>query len=329
MFHSAALKLTLWYLAIIVALSITLSLIIYNLSRNEIINTDRRQNFFLNDRLPTRNFNSYNILRNQDVEEALKRLRGNLVLFNLMIFIVGGAASYALARRTLEPIEQSLESQKRFTGDASHELRTPLTVMQTENEVALRNPTLTKKDAIKQLKSNLEEVAKLKKLSDGLLRLASFDSALSLDNSVKIKPVIKEAVERWRKIALSKKINIKLDVDDLAVKGDRDSLIELMSVLIDNAIKYSSARSTITVSAHKKNKGVQINVSDSGQGIDARDLPKIFERFYQTESSRSAQQGYGLGLSIAKRIVEVHRGTLGVSSAPGKGSTFSVQLLGA
>lgn len=329
MFHSAALKLTLWYLAIIIALSVTLSVIIYNLSRNEIITNDRRQNFFLNDRLPTRNFDSYNKLRDQDVAEALSRLRGSLAVFNLMIFIVGGAASYALARRTLEPIEESLEAQKRFTGDASHELRTPLTVMQTENEVALRNPKLTQKAAVNQLKSNLEEIAKLKQLADGLLRLASYDNNLTLSEKVDLSVVVDEAVERWRKVARLKKIDLSVDVPKVEVRGDQESLIELTSVLVDNAIKYSDPDSTVKISTLAKNKNVMLSIADSGRGIDARDLPKIFERFYQSESSRSGQQGYGLGLSIAKRIVEIHNGSIGVSSAPGKGSTFTVHLHGA
>src|SRR5439155_20050798 len=126
------------------------SLVIYQISHNERISHSRRQDFFLNHRLPERNFTSFDQLRNQDINDASHKLKSNLVLFNLLVLAAGGAASYALARRTLEPIEDALEAQKRFTGDASHELRTPLTIMQTENEVALRDPKLSRQDAIAQ-----------------------------------------------------------------------------------------------------------------------------------------------------------------------------------
>jgi two-component system, OmpR family, sensor histidine kinase CiaH len=326
MFHSAALKLTLWYLLIIVFLSITFSMVIYRLTSDKIITNNNRQNVFLNNRLPSRNFDNYNRLRNQDVREALASLKGSLVVFNIMVFVAGGAASYALARRTLEPIEQSLEAQKRFTGDASHELRTPLTVMKTENEVALRNPDLKKSEAIAQLKSNLEEVEKLKQLSDGLLRLASYDGSLALNDSIDVSETIETALSRWRKIAKSRNIKFNVQTSSLNVKGDYDSLVELMSVLIDNAIKYSPPASSITIKSMKKGSNIAISVSDKGQGITASDLPNIFERFYQSELSRSGTHGYGLGLSIAKRIVELHNGSIDVVSAPNKGSTFTVNL---
>lgn len=326
MFHSAALKLTLWYLLIIVFLSITFSLVIYRLTSDKIIDNNNRQNVFLNNRLPSRNFDNYNRLRNQDVREALASLKGSLVVFNLMVFVAGGAASYALARRTLEPIEQSLEAQKRFTGDASHELRTPLTIMKTENEVALRNPSLKKSEAIAQIKSNLEEVEKLKQLSDGLLRLASYDGSLALNDAVDIAETINTAMGRWKKIAKSRNMKFNVQTSALKVKGDRDSLIELMSVLIDNAIKYSPPATSITIKSIKKGSNIAVSVSDKGQGIAANDLPKIFERFYQSESSRSGACGYGLGLSIAKRIAELHNGSIDVVSAPNKGSTFTVNL---
>jgi len=326
MFHSAALKLTLWYLIIIMALSIAFSVAIYHLSSDELFRNNQRQTYFLNDRLPQRNFNSFTYLRQQDLDDAMRHLRGNLLLFNLMVLIGGGAASYALARRTLQPIEDSLESQKRFTGDASHELRTPLAVMQTENEVALRNPKLTKQEAVDQLKSNLEEVAKLKMLSDGLLKLSSFDSTTPLETVVDMKDVAAEAAARWEKAAAAKKIKLTSNLSSGKVRGDSDSLIELLSVLIDNAIKYNQKGGEVIISTGRRGRNIVCTVADKGKGIAAADLPKVFERFYQAESSRSGSDGYGLGLSIAKRIAEVHNGVIEVRSAPNKGSTFTVVI---
>jgi two-component system sensor histidine kinase CiaH len=326
MFHSAAVKLTLWYLGIIMVLSISFSVAIYNLSRNELIQNNRRQNFYLNDRLPSPNFNSFNNLRQQDVSEGLRNLKGSLLVFNLMVLLAGGAASYALARRTLEPIEEALESQKRFTGDASHELRTPLTVMQTENEVALRNSNLSKKEAVEHLKSNLEEVAKLKMLSDGLLKLASFDNDKALTTAVDMKAVASEALKRHKKIAEAKNIKITNSISSQSVMGDFESLVELTSILLDNAVKYSKEGTEVIIAGQSRNKVAHLSVADQGFGITKKDLPKIFDRFYQADMSRSGKAGYGLGLSIAKRIAEVHNGSIEVSSAPSKGSTFTLLL---
>lgn len=326
MFHSAALKLTLWYLGIIMVLSLCFSVIIYNLSGNELAASSRRQDYFLNDRLPRLNFNNFDQLRNQDIADARRKLRDNLVLFNAMVLIAGGAASYALARRTLEPIESALESQKRFTGDASHELRTPLTVMQTEIEVALRSPSLTKAEAVGQLRSNLEEVAKLKALSDGLLKLASMDKDGLAMRPVSLKKILETVVDRWQAKAEEKDIKLIDSVTDLLVKADPDSLAELLSLLVDNAIKYSAKGATVKISSQRVNKETLVHVIDDGAGIAAEHMPKIFDRFYRADAARSGSNGYGLGLSIAKRIAELHGGSISVRSQKGKGSTFTVHL---
>src|SRR6185312_3925831 len=125
------------------------------------------------------------------------------------------------ARRTLEQIEESLEAQSRFAGDASHELRTPLTAMQSEIEVALRDPKLTKDEAIAQLRSNLEEVAKLRSLSEGLLKLTNASmNAEDFQQAVSVKDVVSQAIERVDKSAAGKKINLINNVKDLSVRGN-------------------------------------------------------------------------------------------------------------
>lgn len=329
MFRSAALKLTVWYLAIIMALSAGLSLVIYRLSRDELINNTRRQVYFFNDELTPTDFSTFARLRQRQLDQGLDRLRADLLVFNLLVLTVGGAGSYFLARRTLRPIEDSLEAQKRFTADASHELRTPLTAMQTETEVALRDKALTKAQAIELLGSNLEEVAKLKALSEGLLKLAAEENKRSLRFSrVSLKDVALEAKQRWDKIAQERKISIKTSLADLSVQGDRQSLVDLVSILLDNAIKYSPPASTVSLKTYKKERSVFLSVSDRGQGIKAYELPKIFDRFYRTDESRtkSGSSGYGLGLAIAKKIADLHGGSIEVKSAPEKGSTFSLQF---
>ncbi len=328
MFRSAAVKLTLWYLAIIMALSIGCSIAIYNVSINDLSRNVYRQISFLNSLLKSGDVRDYNNLRSRLLSEDRHHLKNNLFLFNIFVLVAGGAVSYGLARRTLRPIEESLEAQSRFASDASHELRTPLTALQTENEVALRNSNLTKDQAIQLLKSNLEEVKKLKNLSEGLLRLANTDSTSSSQQIVPVKRVVKAAIGRFAKTAAAKKISFKTSLEDVNVPGDEHSLVELLATLIDNAIKYSPRGSQITITAKKHSKKALISVQDQGQGIKKVEQAHVFERFYRADISRSKSgtPGYGLGLAIAKKIAEIHQASITVRSKPGQGSTFSVEL---
>jgi two-component system sensor histidine kinase CiaH len=328
MFHSAALKLTLWYLAIIMAISLIFSGLLYRVSSQELQHNVNRQLGYFNNFLGPNDFNIYNDMRQRQLNEDTGSLRASLVFFNVLVLAAGGGASYWLARRTLTPIEAALIAQSRFAADASHELRTPLTAIQTENEVALRNPRLTKDDAVSLVKSNLEEVAKLRALSEGLLRLANGAGQEINVQPVEIGGIIKKSIERYAKAAEAKNITIVRRIPASKVTGDPEALVELFSILIDNAIKYSDKSTKISISSKPRNKLLEVRIADQGRGIAAGDLPHIFERFYRTDSSRSrdGSGGYGLGLAIAKRIAELHKGYITVESDPGKGSAFTVSL---
>lgn len=327
MFHSAALKLTLWYLAIIMSLSIGCSIALYNMSSRELSRSIDNQTTFFDSYLGPADLDRYNQLRTAQADQERSHIRRNLLLFNVFVLMVGGVMSYALARRTLRPIEDSLETQIRFTGDASHELRTPLAAMQAEIEVALRGKDLSQTQALKLLRSNLEEVGKLQALSDGLLKLASGDNSISKER-VATGDIVSGAIERHAKTADAKKIVVKKNIKNININGDKQSLVDLLSILLDNAIKYSPTGSQIRIAAAKKDSRVLITVADQGQGIAAEELPHIFERFYRADTSRSKLQadGYGLGLAIAKKIADLHNAFIEVKSTPNKGSIFTINL---
>lgn len=330
MLRSAVAKLTFWYLAIIMALSIGTSFALYHVSSNYLEDNARRQVSYFGGLLGPDSASEFASLRLKQLEEDRDKLKGNLLIFNILIFAGGGAASYGLARRTLRPIEEALESQIRFSADASHELRTPLAAIQAENEVALRNPKLSKNEAVELLRSNLEEAAKLKALSEGLLSLAHSDSNEDLAVKVPLKVIAAKAKQRIAKAAQLKKIKISLPAKDgdVSVRGSEQKLVELLVILLDNAVKYSPQGSRVRIGAVRHGRYAEISVHDEGQGIKKAELPNIFERFYRADHSRSKQKadGYGLGLAIAKNIADLHSGVIEVRSAVGKGSVFTLRL---
>jgi signal transduction histidine kinase len=272
-------------------------------------------------------------IRGLDLEAiaaARTRLTIILIFINLGIFVAAGFAGYFLAGRTLRPIKDMLDEQNRFITDASHELRTPLTSLKTSIEVNLRNKNLTINQAKNLIQSNLEDVEYLRVLSDGLLRLAYYQepNGNMLFEKVSLKEIAENAVDKVKALALDNKIKINSRIENLEIHGDKKSLTELLVILLDNAIKYGKQNSSVKINTLKEDGKVIISVSDNGIGIDEKDLPHIFDRFYRAEKSRSKENvsGYGLGLSIAKKIVELHNGLITVESKKGEGTAFMVAL---
>lgn len=327
MMQSVALRLTLIYLGIIMALSIGFSVVIYRLSYREIVRSTPGQAVFVRFADPN-SFDDYTALRDQQLADSEQHLRTNLVLLNMATLVVGAAVSYGLAKRTLEPIEEAFEAQGRFTADASHELRTPLTAMQTTIEVGLRNPKLTLPAAKELLDGTLDEVKKLSSLSNGLLKLTRSNGRDMPKKRVHLRRVAEEATSQLELAAKNKNIVFVNAVGDSVVMGDDISLKELLVILLDNAIKYSGEGTTITLKSRAQGKNVLITVSDQGVGMKATDLMYIFDRFYRADQSRSRDrvEGYGLGLPIAKQVVEAHGGSIDAKSKLGEGSTFIVKL---
>ncbi len=324
MFHSATIKLTAWYLGIVIAVSLLFSVIIYSIatievgSRIDYIQRSMRLTLDLE-------ADAYDAIRDKQVHEAEVNLLVSLIVTNVCIWVAGGVGSYYLARRTLTPIEEAHEAQSRFTSDASHELRTPLATMKTELEVALRDTTLSKEEMHELLTSNLEEVNKLTQLSQTLLQLSRLEHESIKLERVKLESAIYEVMKRFDKTKDRFVFNVKKIP---TVHANRTSLEELLTILLDNAIKYSPPDSPLTISLITEKSMSGFEVSNQGQGMSEDVLPHIFDRFYRADTSRTGgeKKGYGLGLSLAKKITQINNGELSVSSAPNELTTFRVLL---
>jgi two-component system sensor histidine kinase CiaH len=331
MFKSATLKLTLSYLAIITVLCLMFSAAIYHFATNELYHGLNRQSQRISDDFPGFNFNPA-LTPDRDYRTSSHHILLNLVYFNIIVLIAAGFASYGLARWTLQPIETSHEQQKRFTADVSHELRTPLTALKMTTEVALMDTAASKPALRDALTSNLEDASKLEMLVNSLLRLTRLEASElqgqfgSVDLTANAMAASNYVAER----AAAKKITLSnnLGKSEQLVHGDSLSLEQLITILLDNAIKYSPAGSTVEIQPLSDNNSSGLQIVDHGQGIAATDLPHIFDRFYRADQARSSndENGFGLGLSIAQMITELHHGVLHVTSQVGKGTTISVEL---
>lgn len=311
MFNRARINLTVFYLLIIMVISSFFSFIIYKTTTSELNRIQTMQRI----RRPAPN-DFY--IDPEIIEEAKGRIAFSLLTINAVIIVVSGVGGYFLAGKTLDPIEKMLNDQKDFVSNASHELRTPLTSLKTSLEVALRDKKLSLKDAREVLQGGLDDVNGMTKLSNYLLKLGKYKDGVKIE---KVDFDISDLVNQ-----ISKRFDINKKVEkDLHLLGDRDSISELVTILVDNAVKYSADKKGVLVSLYKlkKGKNVVLEVSDKGQGISTEDLPHIFDRFYRADKSRT-KDGYGLGLSIAKQIVDAHGARIEVKSTLNKGSNFKV-----
>lgn len=317
------LRLTGTYLAIIMAMSVGFSVIFYSVSMREL---DRRPHAIsLTDIAadPDTRLTFDDYLSNR-ADEARTSLLVDLVLVNLMALILGGILSYLLAQYTLRPIEENMEAQAQFVSDASHELRTPLTALRTANEVALRDKKLKIADARAVIADNIEDITRLQSLADSMLGLLRDDSA-GFQADVSLPDVVSEAMNMVVSQAQAKNISVEDATGDTVLYGNARSLTQLLTILLDNAIKYSPEGSAVHVTSEVQGHSLILTVQDEGVGMDEDAVKNAFTRFYRAEESRSTA-GYGLGLSIAKKITEAHHGKIAIESVLGKGSTFTVTL---
>ena len=225
----------------------------------------------------------------------------------------------------LARIESGFARERQFTADASHELRTPLTVMQTILDFVREGerPALEYRQALDDL---AEETDRLQGLVEDLLQLARSERGLKLyREEIDLALLLADVADSLSPLAENKHLRLTCDLPpSLVLSGDTDQLIRLIVNLLDNAIKYTE-HGTITLSARLVERYAVIEVTDTGIGIPPEHLPHIFERFYTIDSSRSSRR-MGLGLSIARQIVQAHEGRIEVQSETGRGTRFTVYL---
>lgn len=335
-FESARIRLTLWYLCLMMLISVIFSFVIYSIVSKQIGGLIRMQNDRI-ERFQQEPMVGGNgqwrppappVIDIQELYNQEQQLMLTLLFVNVGILISAGFAGYVLAGRTLIPIKYMLDEQYQFITDSSHELRTPIATLRAEMEAALLEKDISDIKARQLIKSNLEDVGVLQKLVNNLLRLAGVENGKQHHRDVvSLLDMITIAKKRTAILAKQKHISVKVGGDkDGKVLGDEGSLVELFIILIDNAIKYSPKDTEISVEVKNSDRIAEVRVADQGIGIAEADIPHIFKRFYRADKSRSHIDGHGLGLSIAKHIIDAHSGRIRLESVLDKGTTMHIQF---
>ncbi len=237
--------------------------------------------------------------------------------------------SYIFTSNALKPVVQNDEKQRHFIAFASHELRSPLAVFKTGLSVLKNKPDAPKTERIFSLMEH--EMSRMERLIQDLLYLAKVENAeLSFHfENVRLSDLLKSIYEKYAAIAKQKNLTLSLSISTDCNYGclcDRQRMEQAIVILLDNALSYTPAGQSISLNLYCSHKKYYIQVIDTGTGISDSYKEKIFDKFYQVDSSRNHKEHFGLGLSIAKEICHTHGGKISVSDTKGGGSTFTIKL---
>ncbi len=345
-FQQARIKLTLWYVMILMIVSFIFSGVVYSSLNAELLRSARReQQKIVADQLkivlpkplpdpkdlqPELVDPPFNAQIQQEYLASRNQLLLYLFLANILVLGLSAFASYILAGKTLLPIEQMIDDQKKFVANASHELRTPLTTLKTAIEVTLKMGPIPYKQMKQILISNLDDVNSLETLTNNLLTIEKYSRTIDKQSfsDIRIDELVQGCVKRMTPKAEVHHITVSCKTTPITIHGNVDGLREMINNFLDNAIKYNKDNGSIEIKLLSQNGAACLLIKDTGIGIETSAIAHIFERFYRGDNSRSKTGigGYGLGLSIAQQIIAQHQGKITVESVLGKGTTFTILL---
>ena len=271
------------------------------------------------------------LLANVDGEEqTLRNLFNILILGTAILITISIIVSYVLSKRMMSHTYKAYKKQTEFVENASHELRTPLAIIQAKQELLLQEPESKIIDKSEDINLTLKETKRLSKMIKELMQLARSDSNEYKLNKemVNIDSLIKDVVVPYQDLAEIENKKIELDLKfGKEINVDKNKITELLIILLDNALKYTTENDTITIKTYAKEGKCNIEVRDTGIGISDEGLKQIFNRFYREDKARSRETGgTGLGLSIAHTIVTNHKGSIKAMHNEPKGTIFIIKL---
>lgn len=260
----------------------------------------------------------------------------NVMFFSLLIgyFIVIVLLSFSaiiIAERTISPIREAFYKQKELIANASHELKTPLTVINTNLSVLENNKTETIESQNRWINNIIEQTNRMNRLIYQMLDLSKTESLLASETKqpIQLSELIEKLVMEFEVNAFEKKIHVTSNIEEnIVFNGNMENMIKLFTILIDNAIKYTQENGAIDLSLIQKKNKIEFTIQNTGKGIEKENLGKVFQRFYKQDESynQDSNHSFGLGLAIAKAIVDQLNGTITVTSEVNVHTTFVVKL---
>lgn len=268
------------------------------------------------------------IINVEQLDQAKTHYEKVVIVVMSLFWILSIFASIYLANWTRKPIVESFARQKAFVENASHELRTPLAVLQNRLETLFRKPMTTILENSEIIASSLDEVRNMKILTTNLLDLARRDDGITPNFETITPEEIDILFENYDMIAIeNSKTFVYHNNITIPFISDRSLLKQVMTILFDNAVKYTGQDGIIEFSISQNDKQIFIKVADNGIGISESDKKKIFDRFYRVDKARTRQRGgFGLGLSLAQQIIKTLKGSIKVSDNKPNGTIFEVKL---
>ncbi len=316
LFTWARLKLTALYLLIIVVILAAYSIGLYASLTRHIRNNIKS--------------NTQDVIDLVDTEDLFatttEHLQVVIFVIDTGVIIIAALLSYWLAGFTLRPIRAALEAQASFSADASHELRTPLAVMRSQIEVLLRSKQALDPEVRNVLESNLEEIIFLSTISEQLLELTRGHERSKPDfRPVNLTRVVLETLKKINPLALKSSIHINPQLQEhVYVLGLSDNLERVLRNLLTNAIVYNRHAGKVDITLTADSREIKLIIADTGVGIEEKDLPLVFNRFFKGDAARgSSVGGSGLGLAIVKQIIAEHKGSITITSELGLGTVVT------
>lgn len=303
-FKSAHFNLSMLYFLILLAIVGIFNIVIfYSINTNTMEISTSNETIFSKDK---------NVYGTDEIREKIIAARNRrageqiteaILILDFSILLAGGIGSFWLARRALEPLEKAHKLQSEFVSNASHEIRTPLAAIQLETEMILKDKTASKDELREILESNLEESRSLTAMVKMLLNLSTIDKGIPL-LAVNLNEIVKSRISKFPD---AEKRIIFEGGKDFIVQNNETAIDEMAMILIDNALKYNTSKEPIEVKIFRQNRQAVLSVSNFSNEISQDELNKFFDRFYRCDKVRSCNnhtEGYGLGLTIAKKLAE-------------------------
>lgn len=266
-----------------------------------------------------------------DREGILTTLIYTFLIVGAVMLVVIFFISRFFANRSIAPVQEAFDKQKQFIADASHELKTPLAIIQTNADVLLANKEETIASQMKWLNYIKSETDRMSKLTSDLLYLTRMEDAAgeaAIVTSFQASDAAENVILPMEAVIFEKRITLDYEIEpNVVIRGNAEQFKQVVMILLDNAVKYTNAQGSIRIKLQKQHHEMTLSVANTGEGIEPEHLDRIFDRFYRTDPSRArAHGGYGLGLAIAKAIVEQHKGKIYAKSVRHEWTTFTVQI---